>query len=259
MNTAKQKRPKAFCFGGDGVCFAWNIPSAPFYAACFTAIGFFYALTKNSPQDCFYLALLGTVAFESRRLFSPKQKTPEGVLFWRRRCMFCLEYPLCAVLCGVFHRHNIFYALPKNSPPDCFYLALLGTVAFESHRLFSPKQKTPEGVFVLAETVFVLLVISPPAPFFAACFTVITSSTLSLKTVRRTVFTSLCSARSPSNPTVSFRQNKKRPKAFLFWRRRWDSNPRYREVQLISSQSRYDHFDTSPYMRPISQALFNSF
>ena len=35
--------------------------------------------------------------------------------------------------------------------------------------------------------------------------------------------------------------------AFLFWRKRWDSNPRYREVQLISSQSRYDHFDTLPY------------
>ena len=34
------------------------------------------------------------------------------------------------------------------------------------------------------------------------------------------------------------------------WRRRWDSNPRYREVQLISSQSRYDHFDTSPYAAP---------
>ena len=32
----------------------------------------------------------------------------------------------------------------------------------------------------------------------------------------------------------------------LFWRKRWDSNPRYREVQLISSQSRYDHFDTLP-------------
>ena len=30
------------------------------------------------------------------------------------------------------------------------------------------------------------------------------------------------------------------------WRKRWDSNPRYREVQLISSQSRYDHFDTLP-------------
>lgn len=31
------------------------------------------------------------------------------------------------------------------------------------------------------------------------------------------------------------------------WRRRWDSNPRYVAVQLISSQPRYDHFDTSPY------------
>ena len=76
-----KKRPKAFCFGGDGVCFAWNIPSAPFYAACFTAIGFFYALPKNSPQDCFYLALLGTVAFESRRLFTPKQKRPKAFCF----------------------------------------------------------------------------------------------------------------------------------------------------------------------------------
>ena len=31
------------------------------------------------------------------------------------------------------------------------------------------------------------------------------------------------------------------------WRRRWDSNPRAREDYLISSQARYDHFDTSPY------------
>ena len=35
--------------------------------------------------------------------------------------------------------------------------------------------------------------------------------------------------------------------ASLFWRTGWDSNPRYRKVQLISSQSRYDHFDTCPY------------
>ena len=34
----------------------------------------------------------------------------------------------------------------------------------------------------------------------------------------------------------------------FIWRCGWDSNPRYREVQLISSQSRYDHFDTTPYM-----------
>ena len=42
----------------------------------------------------------------------------------------------------------------------------------------------------------------------------------------------------------------------LRWRRRWDSNPRYPEVQLISSQSRYDHFDTSPYMRVRSYGAF---
>ena len=30
------------------------------------------------------------------------------------------------------------------------------------------------------------------------------------------------------------------------WRRGWDSNPRAPEDKLISSQPRYDHFDTSP-------------
>ena len=39
------------------------------------------------------------------------------------------------------------------------------------------------------------------------------------------------------------------------WRRRWDSNPRYRKVQLISSQSRYDRFDTSPYNHKIHYTI----
>ncbi len=38
---------------------------------------------------------------------------------------------------------------------------------------------------------------------------------------------------------------------FLFWRKRWDSNPRAREGYLISSQARYDHFDTLPYSQQI--------
>ena len=33
-----------------------------------------------------------------------------------------------------------------------------------------------------------------------------------------------------------------------FWRSGWDSNPRNLAVQLISSQSRFDHFDTAPYL-----------
>ena len=32
----------------------------------------------------------------------------------------------------------------------------------------------------------------------------------------------------------------------LYWRSGWDSNPRRLAPQLISSQSRYDHFDTAP-------------
>ena len=34
--------------------------------------------------------------------------------------------------------------------------------------------------------------------------------------------------------------------AILTWRRRWDSNPRTVARHLISSQGRYDHFDTPP-------------
>lgn len=32
-----------------------------------------------------------------------------------------------------------------------------------------------------------------------------------------------------------------------FWRSGWDSNPRALADNLISSQARYDHFDTAPY------------
>ena len=32
-----------------------------------------------------------------------------------------------------------------------------------------------------------------------------------------------------------------------YWRKRWDSNPRALADYLISSQARYDHFDTLPY------------
>ena len=34
-----------------------------------------------------------------------------------------------------------------------------------------------------------------------------------------------------------------------FWRSGWDSNPRTVARHLISSQGRYDLFDTAPYMR----------
>ncbi len=36
--------------------------------------------------------------------------------------------------------------------------------------------------------------------------------------------------------------------ALRFWRKRWDSNPRDLAIYLISSQARYDHFDTLPYI-----------
>ncbi len=40
------------------------------------------------------------------------------------------------------------------------------------------------------------------------------------------------------------------PKGFaVTWRSGWDSNPRTVARQLISSQSRYDHFDTTPNIK----------
>ena len=55
------------------------------------------------------------------------------------------------------------------------------------------------------------------------------------------------------------RENKKHTdKAdVLLWRKRWDSNPRTVARQLISSQSRYDHFDTTPYMFKSSPKVAN--
>ena len=53
----------------------------------------------------------------------------------------------------------------------------------------------------------------------------------------------------PCNPCIVCCKNKKqRPAGCCFWRRRWDSNPRDIAVKLISSQSRYDRFDTSAYL-----------
>lgn len=54
---------------------------------------------------------------------------------------------------------------------------------------------------------------------------------------------------SPCNPCIVCRKNKKqRPAGCCLWRRRWDSNPRGIAAKLISSQSRYDRFDTSAYL-----------
>ena len=76
-----------------------------------------------------------------------------------------------------------------------------------------------------------------------------------LATVRRTVAARRDAKRRaravripPCNPCIVCRKNKKQhPARCCFWRRRWDSNPRDIAVKLISSQSRYDRFDTSAY------------
>jgi len=41
--------------------------------------------------------------------------------------------------------------------------------------------------------------------------------------------------------TVSSKQKDRRLAVLLFWRKRWDSNPRYQKVQLISSLLAFGH------------------
>jgi hypothetical protein len=58
----------------------------------------------------------------------------------------------------------------------------------------------------------------------------------------------------PSNPTEQLANTKTSTLLgclFLCWRRGWDSNPREVSLKLISSQPRYDRFDTSPYECPV--------
>ena len=77
-----------------------------------------------------------------------------------------------------------------------------------------------------------------------------------LATVRRTVAARRDAKRRaravripPCSPCIVCRKNKKqRPVGCCLWRRRWDSNPRGIAAKLISSQSRYDRFDTSAYL-----------
>ena len=69
-----------------------------------------------------------------------------------------------------------------------------------------------------------------------------------------------------SSKPGDFRSERKKEKSrnphgyWIFrWRSGWDSNPRAREDYLISSQARYDHFDTAPYMlnRRFSSLFFD--
>ena len=55
---------------------------------------------------------------------------------------------------------------------------------------------------------------------------------------------------NPARDRMWRKKGRKKPANTRFtgfeWRSGWDSNPRNLAVQLISSQSRYDHFDTAP-------------
>ena len=57
---------------------------------------------------------------------------------------------------------------------------------------------------------------------------------------------------NPARDRMRREKGEKKPANTRFtgfeWRSGWDSNPRNLAVQLISSQSRYDHFDTAPYL-----------
>ena len=82
-----------------------------------------------------------------------------------------LRESTCHVCCGVYI-NIISSTLSKNSPPDCFCLPLVGTVAFESlpGRIYS---KTAQQAFafcaVLASQKYVCICEKAPATFVAVC------------------------------------------------------------------------------------------
>ncbi len=95
------------------------------------------------------LAPAGTVAYESRRLFSQNKKAPQGCfLFWLGWRMFYFIIKFCHACCGVRVVISFRCALPQNIPPDCFDPPAAGTVASESRRLFSQNKKAPQGCFL---------------------------------------------------------------------------------------------------------------
>ena len=67
--------------------------------------------------------------------------------------------------------------------------------------------------------------------------------------VRRTDFYVLHIAKRKNGSYLSSppKQNRRNAAPILLWRRGQDSNLRALASKLISSQPRYDHFDTSPY------------
>ena len=73
----------------------------------------------------------------------------------------------------------------------------------------------------------------PPAPFTRESAAVLTECRVALASAR-------AEKEKPAAGETDYWRD--------FWRKRWDSNPRTLADQLISSQSRYDHFDTLPCM-----------
>ena len=64
--------------------------------------------------------------------FSPQnKKRPNGRFGGEKGCSG-VKINILLVCCSVSNRSALLNSLTKNSPPDCFYLALLGTLAFES-------------------------------------------------------------------------------------------------------------------------------
>ncbi len=66
-----------------------------------------------------------------------------------------------------------------------------------------------------------------------------------------------CFVRCVRIPVYILRQKQKHPltRMLCFWRRGRDSNPRELSPKLISSQPRYDHFDTSACMIKLRESL----
>ena len=94
-----------------------------------------YALPKNSPPDCFYLRFFAQLEPRHGRLRFP----PSPLCFLMAKMVYALSVGnYCPAFGATPSVTSRAYALPKNSPPDCFYLRFFAQLEPRHGRLRFP-------------------------------------------------------------------------------------------------------------------------
>ena len=162
-----------------------------------------------------------TLAFESllSLCLYNKKRTPKGVLFMVRQQYSCFILNFYLVLCGLF-----LVIISSTLSLKTVHRTVFFTLAFESllSLCLYNKKRTPKGVLFMVRQQYSCFILNF---YLVLCglFLVIISSTLSLKTVHRTVFFTLA---FESLLSLCLYNKKRTPKGVLFMVRQQGLEPR---------------------------------